>query len=862
MMAAMSDIKIRRALIAVYDKTGIADFARTLVEEFGIEIISTGGTARHLKEAGVPVTMVEEVTGFPELLDGRVKTLHPKIHAGILADRDNPEHMRQLEEHGIRPIDMVVVNLYPFEKTVADPNCKFDDAIEMIDIGGPCMLRAAAKNHKHVLVLSNPNDYAGTLAALRAGDGMGEYVDRAFNAVAVFQTTSQYDFLVENYLFGRTGGAIRGALDGMAWDSVQSLLSGQEMPSIEELVADESSMQRFIDGFSSRMEAALAGQPSEPGRLARGALRLSHLADATYGENPSQRATVWCVDWEAGLSSVDSRAGKTDEATLTSAKVLSEAKPSFNNYVDGDAALGLVKELSRESLAGRLVWHRRPAGVSGCGTGVSPAQKAAKQPPWKPVDDETITRRNLPHIQKPGRTYFVTFRVRSGELPPEARDITLNACHYWHGRKMNLHIAIVMPDHVHLLLTPYLHPNGDAVPLGEILHSIKSYSSHEIRKRLGGSGPVWLDENWDRVMRHEKEFYETWEYIDTNPERAKLPTDYAWKWWSDTRFQEGGEVQGRKDVAALQQRTGETPVPHIHRRDAGATPLADHQGTSATPSEARGSLCAVAFIKHTNACGCAIGDDPVDTYRRAYLGDPIAAAGGVLCMNFPVTREIADAVMNSFGRWGKAAGAAFFKLDVWIAPAFDDDALELITTPTEKRKWGAQCRLLAVGGMDAPPDPDELDYKKIAGGMLVQTRDLLGLNEEDWKVVTKRAPDEREMADLRFAWLVCKHTKSNAITLCRDGALLGNGAGQMSRVKSCDLAIQLSRENGHGDRLAGAVAAGDAFFPVPDGPQKLIDAGITAIIHPGGSNRDADTIAACDAAGVAMILTGTRHFKH
>jgi phosphoribosylaminoimidazolecarboxamide formyltransferase/IMP cyclohydrolase len=164
--------------------------------------------------------------------------------------------------------------------------------------------------------------------------------------------------------------------------------------------------------------------------------------------------------------------------------------------------------------------------------------------------------------------------------------------------------------------------------------------------------------------------------------------------------------------------------------------------------------------------------------------------------------------------------------------------------------------------MATPPDETELDAKRITGGFLLQTRDLLGLNEDQWKVVTKREPTESEMADLRFAWLVCKHTKSNAITICRDNMLLGSGAGQMSRVKSCDLAIQLARENGHGDKLAGAVAAGDAFFPVEDGPQKLIDAGITAIIHPGGSNRDADTIRVCDEANVAMIVTGTRHFKH
>jgi phosphoribosylaminoimidazolecarboxamide formyltransferase / IMP cyclohydrolase len=561
----MSDIQIKRALIAVYDKTGITDFARALVDEFGIEILSTGGTAKHLKAAGIPVTLVETVTGFPEMLDGRVKTLHPKIHAGILADRDNPDHMRQLAEHGIQPIDMVVVNLYPFEKTVADPNCTFEQAIEMIDIGGPCMLRAAAKNHKDVLVVESPFSYENTLMHMRkwraeqSPDPEDIECVHQTAALRAFLTTARYD----------------------------------------------QSVSTWLDNHSERGD----------GRFSF--LELFRLHRVHYGENPHQQAQVHL-------------AGRADEAcTVPSSRPIGPpdrdaARVSFNNYVDADSALALVKELSR----GKLREH------------------------------------------------------------------------------------------------------------------------------------------------------------------------------------------------------------------------------------------AVAFIKHTNACGCAIGDDPLDAYRRAYLGDPVAAAGAVLCMNFPVTREIADTVMNSFGKWGKAAGAAFFKLDVWIAPSFDDEAVTLIATPNEKRKWGKECRLLAVGDMSTPPDPKELDYKKIAGGMLVQTRDLLGLNEDQWKVVTKRQPTETEMADLRFAWLVCKHTKSNAISICRDGQLLGNGAGQMSRVKSCDLAIQLSRENGHGDRLQGAVAAGDAFFPVPDGPQKLIDAGITAIIHPGGSNRDAETVAACDAAGVAMIVTGTRHFKH
>ncbi len=563
----MDTLKIRRALIAVYDKTGIAAFARALADEFGIEIISTGGTAKHLQEAGIPVTLVEQVTGFPEMLDGRVKTLHPKIHAAILADRDNPEHMRQLAEHGIQPIDMVVVNLYPFEKTVADPNCKFEDAIEMIDIGGPCMLRAAAKNHKHVLVVcQDPAFYDSTLYALRNWRDPIEKQDALVSGgVSAYLTTARYDIKVSS------------------WLAAQHYEGQSPWP--------------FIEAYSW------------------GPLR--------YGENPHQEAELLQLY------------GDADQADLTAADmVLDEQEISFNNYADADAAFQLCQELT---------WATKPADCS--------------QP------------------------------------------------------------------------------------------------------RLSG--------------------------------------------------------------------------PYV-----------------------------VAFIKHMNACGCAIGDAPIDTYRRAYLGDPIAAAGGVLCMNFPVTREIADIVMNSFGRWGKAAGAAFFKLDLWMAPSFEDDALELIRTPTERRKWGASCRFLCNLFTDKLPTEPVYDYKRISGGLLKQTRDLLGLNEEQWKVVTKRAPSESEMSDLRFAWLVCKHTKSNAITVVRDGMLLGNGAGQMSRVKSCDLAIQLARENGHGDKLAGAVAAGDAFFPVPDGPGKLIEAGISAMIQPGGGNRDAETIAACDRAGVAMILTGTRHFKH
>jgi AICAR transformylase/IMP cyclohydrolase PurH/REP element-mobilizing transposase RayT len=819
----MSDLKIRRALIAVYDKTGITEFARALVDEFGIEILSTGGTARHLKEAGIPVTLVEEVTGFPEMLDGRVKTLHPKVHAGILADRDNPEHMRQLEQHGIQPIDMVVVNLYPFEKTVADPNCTFEQAIEMIDIGGPCMLRAAAKNHKHVLVVPLIPAYEDVLRHLRRmkegpaldpEETLDLYESHGANA---FVTTARYDTKVSHWL----------------------------EPHFE-----------FLELFKYH--------------------------SARYGENPHQTGKAYIF------------------RSLREATLVPSGKPigpegidvdriSFNNYVDGDAALSLVKELTRASKEPRASARAASAtseNSSNAGTpDVSKAPRASARAASRTAENAltasgptpiSLQDFSVPDWHAPAwfltwTTYgqwlpgdergFVSRRVRqdgthelrnvpatewSADEPwlrevarermqgtPVALTSEQAACAYEaildtarrHG--LLLIAVAVMANHVHVLCQS--DKDGSA-----LLQLLKGNSSSQLNKRF--------------------------------------TLENAPRWWTKSGSKQ--HIRAGDDLSAVIDyiRDQEHPLRAASIHEALATEKSGTEGREAfagareaARAEARGALVgvyAVAFIKHTNACGCAVGDDPVDTYRRAYLGDPIAAAGGVLCMNFPVTREIADTVMNSFGSWGRAAGAAFFKLDVWIAPSFDEDAIPLITTPTEKRKWGKECRLLAVGPMDTPPDRNEMDYKKITGGMLVQTRDLIGLNEDQWKVVTKRAPSESEMADLRFAWLVCKHTKSNAITICRDGCLLGNGAGQMSRVKSCDLAIQLARENGHGERLAGAVAAGDAFFPVPDGPQKLIDAGITAIIHPGGSNRDAETVAVCDAANVAMIMTGTRHFKH
>jgi phosphoribosylaminoimidazolecarboxamide formyltransferase/IMP cyclohydrolase len=466
--------------------------------------------------------------------------------------------MRQLAEAGIEPIDMVVVNLYPFQKTIARPGCTFAEAIEMIDVGGPCMLRAAAKNHKHVLVANRPEAYAELLALLRRWDepGVREACHRK-GAVDAFSATAGYDAAIARWL-----------------------------------TADE-------DGRFSAIDM----------------LPLARVDRPRYGENPHQVAQV--------LRRLDD-VGAADGSGLLNESG-SPVAMSYNNHVDADAAFELCRELSL------------------------------------------------------------------------------------------------------------------------------------------ARGSDGLD--------------------------------------------------------------------------------ASH---------------ACVFIKHTNACGAGIGKDPIQAYARAYLGDPNAAMGGILACDFRVTADFAEAVMNSLGRWGKVAGAGAFFVEVWLAPAFDGKAVEIIRTA---KSWGERVRI-QVRDVAAARNPKAVQYKSIDGGFLAQAPDDLGLNEAEWNVVTRRRPSERELLDLRLAWLVCKHTKSNAITVCKDGMLLGNGAGQMSRVMSCRLATWLAKENGHEASLAGSVAASDAFFPFRDGPDLLADAGVTAIIQPGGSKRDDETIAACDERGLAMIVTGTRHFKH
>jgi phosphoribosylaminoimidazolecarboxamide formyltransferase/IMP cyclohydrolase len=570
----VSTLRVRRALISVFDKTGIVPFARALHEELGAEILSTGGTAAMLTEYEIPVTLVEQVTGSAEMLDGRVKTLHPAVHAAILADRSKPEHMEQLAAAGVKPIDMVVVNLYPFGETIAEPECTLERAIEMIDIGGPTMLRAAAKNHAHVWVLPTPEAMSWFLQFMeRGGSAEEEVALRRRLAALVFSMMEDYDGLVAEYL-------------------TQTLLDLED------------------PGWQDRPEPSFFAEP--------GQALIKVLEDSQplrYGENPHQQAAYLREAMEVS-------------GCVTPESVVSGSELSFNNFADANAAVDLAKELTRELTA-----------------------------PGKPA---------------------------AGQF-----------------------------------------------------------------------------------------------------------------------------------------------------------------------------ACVV--VKHTNPCGVGLASSPAEAYRRAYLGDPNAAMGGVMACNFPVEAGFAEEVMQTYDRLGREAGAGGFFLEVWAAPGFTSEAVAVIQ---QAKAWGQRVRLLGVGDMAEDPLPEVLDYRRLTGGMLVQSCDLAGLDEGQWQTKAGREPTAAEWSDLRLAWLICKHTKSNAITVCKDGMLLGSGAGQTSRVMSCRIATWLARDNGHGERLAGAVAASDAFFPFADGPEVLAEAGVTALIQPGGSKRDEDTISFCKDRDLALVLTGTRHFKH
>jgi len=541
-------VKIRRALISVSDKTGIVDFAREL-KRFDVEIISTGGTAKALRDGGVEVRDVAEVTGFPEMMDGRIKTLHPKIHGALLGLRANSEHVAAMREHGIEPIEMVAVNLYPFEQTVRQEDITLEEAIEQIDIGGPAMIRSAAKNFSAVTVVVSPSDYGEVINDLQTNSGATSLQLRRDLALAAFQRTGMYDGLISAYLkklmrLGFSHG-IRSGGGGVtrSWSTKRthprSIEDAQRPPDFAEWT-------------------------------------IGKAATLRYGENPHQEGALYKTGAAAGIGA---------------AQVLSGKEMSFNNYVDADAAWQLV-------------------------------------------------------------------------------------CDF-------------------------------------------------------------------------------------------------------------------EDIA-----------------------------------------CAI--IKHTNPAGVALASNAEEAYRKALACDPVSAFGGIVAFNAAVDDAATRAVTEIF-------------IEVIIAPDFDEAALEIL----RKKK---NLRILRAG----EPKPIEgLEYKQISGGLLVQTRDTHRLKREDLKVVTKRAPSEKEIDDLIFAWTVCKHTKSNAIVYARDQQTVGVGAGQMSRVDSVRIGAMRAQLP-----IKGSVLASDAFFPFRDGIDEAARHGITAVIQPGGSVRDAEVIQACDEHGIAMIFTGIRHFRH
>jgi phosphoribosylaminoimidazolecarboxamide formyltransferase/IMP cyclohydrolase len=518
---------VRRALLSVSDKTHLLDFARGLAA-FPVELVSTGGTRKALAECGLAVREVSDLTGFPEMLDGRVKTLHPRIHGGILHVRDNSQHAATVAQHGIEPIDLVVINLYPFEATVARPGRTHDEVIENIDIGGPALVRSAAKNYHDVAVVTAAEQYGEVLDEMRKYKGGLTLATRQRLAAAAFARTSAYDRAVSAYFAGLTGGDL--------------------LPMRQDLT------------FERR-------------------------AELRYGENPHQKAGFY----------VES---PTPAGCVAGATVLHGKELSYNNLLDLDSALNLVREFA---------------------------------------------------------------------------------------------------------------------------------------------GP------------------------------------------------------------------------------------------------------AAAVIKHNNPCGCAVAATLEEAFRAAFEGDPLSAYGGVISFN-RVVDEATAVQMTEPNRF----------VECVVAPDFSREAFEVLTT---RPSWKKNVRLLRTGPLESRPAG--LDYRRIDGGLLVQTRDSSGDDFASAKVVTRRPPTEAEMADLRFAWLVCKHVKSNAIVLAREGRVVGVGAGQMSRVDSTFMAVRKA-----GERSKGAVLASDAFFPFRDNIDEAAKAGITAVVQPGGSIRDADCVAACDENNLAMVCTGVRHFRH
>ncbi len=520
--------KIQRALISVSDKSGIVEFAKAL-QQRGVEILSTGGTHKLLAESGVKVKEVSAHTGFPEIMDGRVKTLHPRIHGGILGRRGQDDAV--MREHGIAPIDLVCVNLYPFQQTVAKPDYGFEDAIENIDIGGPAMLRAAAKNHAFVTVLVDSADYAPVLAEMDTYKGTVTVATRRRLAAKCYAHTAAYDGAISNWL---------------------------------SQLKDDGARERFGRSLS---------------------LQFHKAQDMRYGENPHQNAAFYIET-------------APPAGTVATARQLQGKELSYNNIADTDAALECVKSF------------------------VKPA-------------------------------------------------------------------------------------------------------------------------------------------------------------------------------------------------------------------------CVI--VKHANPCGAAVSLDGISkAYDLAYQTDPTSAFGGIIAFNRALDGLTAKAIVER----------QF--VEVIIAPEVSKEARAAVAAKQNVRVlecgWWPEAR------------PASLDYKRVAGGLLVQDNDIGMIGESDLKVVTKRAPTDAELHDLIFAWKVAKYVKSNAIVYAKNRQTIGVGAGQMSRVYSAKVASLKAADEKL--EIKGSVMASDAFFPFRDGIDAAAQAGITAVIQPGGSMRDSEVIAAADEHGMAMVFTAMRHFRH
>jgi len=521
----------KRALISVSDKTNLISFCQFL-KDMDYEIVSTGGTAKVLEESGIKIIGISEVTGFPEMMDGRVKTLHPKVHGGLLGLRDNPEHVKVMAEHDIVPIDLVVVNLYPFERVSSNEDSSFEEVIENIDIGGPSMVRSAAKNFKFVAVVTNPSQYQTVMKDLKDNNGDISLELKKELAQSAFDLTSRYDQIIASYLkYGK--------------------LDNKELPN-----------RIYLEG--------------------------EKVADLRYGENPHQKAAFYKVD------------KNVTEPCVVQASQIQGKELSFNNILDFDGALSCVKDF----------------------------------------------------------------------------------------------------------------------------HS---------------------------------------------------------------------------------------------------------------------TACVV--VKHTNPCGVALGSDSLTAFERAWAGDSISAFGSVIAFNNEVDKETAEAITKNF-------------VEGVIAPDYTSEAREVFKTKKNLRilflpsltKWKEDREKLFC---------DRIDIKKVAGGLLLQTKDLKTEAKDNLEVATVNKPSEDQIEELLFAWKVVKHVKSNAIVYVKNKSTVGIGAGQMSRVDSSRIGVLKA-----GDNLQGAVMASDAFFPFRDSIDSAAEAGISAIIQPGGSIRDQEVIDACNEHGIAMIFTGVRHFRH